>query len=58
MFLSGLQKLLEMVREEARRTMMMDSEVQKKAPRYVLATPVAIFTIAAPSYRAFSLCQH
>ncbi|XP_008141152.1 coiled-coil domain-containing protein 60 [Eptesicus fuscus] len=28
----SLQKLLEMVREEARRTIMMDSEVQKKAP--------------------------
>lgn len=34
----NLQKLLEMVWEEARRTIMMDNEMQKKAPRYVLLT--------------------
>lgn len=38
---SDLQKLLEMVREEARRTVMKDSETQKSAPRYVLWTPGA-----------------
>uniref|UniRef100_A0A452TWY1 Coiled-coil domain containing 60 n=1 Tax=Ursus maritimus TaxID=29073 RepID=A0A452TWY1_URSMA len=36
----NLQKLLEMVREDARRTVMMENGMQRKAPRYVLLTPV------------------
>lgn len=32
---SDLQKLLEMVREDARRTIMQMTELQKKVPRYV-----------------------
>uniref|UniRef100_A0A8C9QP68 Coiled-coil domain containing 60 n=1 Tax=Spermophilus dauricus TaxID=99837 RepID=A0A8C9QP68_SPEDA len=32
----NLQKLLEMAREDARRTVMMENELQRKAPRYVL----------------------
>lgn len=35
MFPSDLQKLLEMVREDARRTVMMENGLQRKAPRYV-----------------------
>lgn len=38
MFPSDLQKLLEMVWEESRRTIMMDNETQKNVPRYVLLT--------------------
>ena len=39
MFPSGLQKLLEMVREDARRTITLENEMQRQAPRYILSIP-------------------
>ena len=39
MFPSDLQKLLEMVREDAQRTVTMANGMQKQAARYVLLTP-------------------
>uniref|UniRef100_A0A452ELD8 Coiled-coil domain containing 60 n=1 Tax=Capra hircus TaxID=9925 RepID=A0A452ELD8_CAPHI len=35
----SLQKLLEMVREDARRTITLENEMQRQAPRYILSIP-------------------